>query len=500
VRTHSGRSPSRLRSTEAGFSIVTLLVILALVGGGAWWFFFRTSSQAPTIAFNSTKLTRGDVVQAITATGELQPVLVVDVSSQISGLLTEVLVDFNDRVSQGDVLARIDPATYESRLASAQADLANAEANHRLATLNNERSHSLFARNLIPLQEVDQSDAQLAQAQAQLLTRTSSVNNAKTDLERCTLYAPIDGFVIDRLAEVGKTVAASLNAPTLFTLVNDLRVMEIKAYVSEADIGSVAQEQNVNFTVDAYPDRTFKGKVTQIRNSPQREQSVIVYSTIVSVNNADLRLKPGMTANVSIVTASRENVVRIANSALRLRVPDGVTIIESEQPNAPASTGNEAAEPADPRAQFRALIIEAGGTGEGRPDPEILAKVRELAQARGIELPQRGGAGGGAGGGGGGGAGAGGGGRGGDSERPQRQTPTDNRPTVRTIYTQVPDAATPTLKSIRVRLGISDGSTTEVLGGVEEGEAIVTGLALTLSKADTTQNPFASSQRRGPGR
>ena len=492
MRTPPGPASSRLRSSESGFSIVALLLVVAVVGGAAWWFFFRASAKAPAIAFNSAALTRGDVVQAITATGGLQPVLEVDVSSQISGLLTEVLVDFNDHVKQGDVLARIDPATYESRLASAKADFANAEANFRLATLNNERSHSLFERNLVSRQEVDQSDAQLAQANAQLLTRKSSVTNAETDLERCTLYAPIDGIVIDRLAEVGKTVAASLNAPTLFTLVNDLREMEINAYVSEADIGSIALNQDVNFTVDAYPDRTFRGKVVQIRNSPQREQSVIVYSTIVSVDNSELRLKPGMTANVSIITAARQNVVRVPNSALRVRVPEGVTVIEKEQPNAPAATATESADPADPREQFRALMREAGWDGEGRPDAAIMAKVRQLAQEKGIELPQRGA-------GGPGGGGGGGGNRGGDGPRPQRQAPADNRPTVRTVYREVAGAATPTLESFRVRLGISDGSTTEVLDGVDEGDTIVTGLAISVSNESTTQNPF-SSQRRGPGR
>ncbi len=495
VRSSFRENTSPSRPPQAGFSIFTILVVLALLGGAAWWFFLRPTHDGPAIAFNSAPVSRGDVIQAVTATGDLQPVVEVDVSSQLSGLLTEVLVDFNDRVSAGDVLARIDPATYESRLASARAELANAEANHRLAVLNNDRVHSLFERNLVSRQEVDQSDAQLAQARAQLLTRGSSVTNAETDVARCTLYAPIDGIVIDRLAEVGKTVAASLNAPTLFTIVNDLREMEINAYVSEADIGSIAENQDVNFTVDAYPDRTFRGKVVQIRNSPQREQSVIVYSTIVSVDNSDLRLKPGMTANVSVITAARPGVVRVPNSALRVRVPDGVTIIERDQPNAPApaagATDGEA-DSSDPREQFRALLREAGWSGEGRPDAAIMAKVREIAQEKGIELPQRSG-------GGGPGGGAGRGGRGDDGERPQRQVPTDNRPTVRTLYREVAGAATPTLESFRVRLGITDGSTTEVLSGLEEGDEIVTGLALSVAEGTSTNNPF-TSQRRGPGR
>ena len=499
------RSPFRdhspaLRSTQAGFSILTVIIILALLGGAAWWFFLRPSHNGPIIAFNSSPVSRGNVIQAVTATGDLQPVVEVDVSSQISGLLTEVLVDFNDRVSEGDVLARIDPATFDSRLASARAEFANAEANHRLAVLNNDRVHSLFERNLVSRQEVDQSDAQLAQANAQVLTRGSSVRNAETDVARCTLYAPIDGIVIDRIAEVGKTVAASLNAPTLFTIVNDLREMEINAYVSEADIGSIADDQAVNFTVDAYPDRTFRGKVTQIRNSPQREQSVIVYSTIVNVDNSDLKLKPGMTANVEIVTAAREGVVRVPNSALRVRVPDGVIVIERDQPDQPRSAGGAGGtESSDPRERLRALMREAGWDGEGRPDVAILAKARALAEARGIELPQRTGGGGGGGGGDEGGDGDGGRGFGG-GERGQRQVPADNRPTVRTLYREVADAATPTLESFRVQLGITDGSTTEVISGLEVGDEIVTGLALSIGgSSSSANNPFAAQSRRGGG-
>lgn len=482
----SSRSSANPRRRQSGASLVTLLIALAAVGGLAAWWWLRPDAASAPVSFNTIKVARGDVVQTVTATGDLQPVTTVDVSSQISGLLTEVLVDFNSRVSAGDVLARIDPATYESRLASAKAEYANTAANHRLVKLNNERAHSLFERNLVSRQEVDQSDAQLAQANAQLLTREAAVANAETDLARCTLYAPIDGIVIDRLAEVGKTVAASLNAPTLFTIVNDLAKMEIRAYVSEADIGAVAEGQEVNFTVDAYPSRTFRGRVTQIRNSPLREQSVIVYSTIIAVDNADLRLKPGMTANVSIITAERRGVLRVPNSALRVRVPETVTVLPAPEPAAGESAPAAPTAPADPREQFRALMMEAGWSGEGRPTPDIMQKARDLATARGIELPQRG---------------AGGGGGGGGGNRTPAQVPADNRPTVRTLYATTPaGGGQPTVQAVRVTLGISDGSTTEVIAGLEEGSEIVTGLALATAATSApsgTNNPFASQPRFG---
>ena len=463
-------------SPQRGAATIVVIVLLALISVGAWWWWQgRGSSAESGPRFNTAIVSRGNVTQTITATGDLQPVVEVEVSSQISGLLTEVLVDFNDRVKAGDVMARIDPATYDSRLASARAEFVNAEANQRLAQLNNDRIRSLHERNLVSRQELDQSDAQLAQANAQLLTRKASVANAQTDLERCTIYAPIDGIVIDRLAEVGRTVAASLNAPTLFTLVNDLREMEINAFVSEADIGVVAEKQPVNFTVDAYPDRTFRGIVRQIRNSPLREQSVIVYSTIINVDNSDLKLKPGMTANVSIVVADRQNVLRVPNSALRVRPPESVEIVARAEAATGTPAPTENAPSGDPREQFRELMREAGWNGEGRPDREVMEKARALAQERGIELPQRGG----------------GGNSGGD--RPQRQTPASNQPTVRTLYRLLDSNPTPRLESFKVQLGITDGSTTEVISGLNEGDEIVTGLVLSSGTSTRPTNPFAGN-------
>ncbi|MCF3648345.1 efflux RND transporter periplasmic adaptor subunit [Synoicihabitans lomoniglobus] len=477
--------PSR-RSRETGASLVLIIVVLALVGGAAyWWFYARGGTTGSDLQFRTAAISRGAVTQTITATGELQPVIEVEVSSQISGLVTEVLVDFNDIVKAGDVLARIDPATYQSRLESAQAEFTNSEANHRLASLNNDRVVSLFERKLVSRQELDQAQATLAQANAQLLIRRAAVANAETDLARCTLYAPIDGIVIDRLAEVGKTVAASLNAPTLFTLINDLSEMEINAFVSEADISLVAEGQPVEFTVDAFPNRTFRGLVRQIRNSPQSEQSVVVYSTIIKVDNRELKLKPGMTANVSIVIASRPNVLRVPNSALRVRIPDTITI--NERPDTAAlADATVTAEPADPREQFRALMKEAGWDGEGRPDRGIMVKARALAEQRGVEIPQRGG--------------GGGDGAGGNNARPQRQAPADNRPTVRTLYRVVSTDPTPVLESVKVRLGITDGSTTELLDGLNEGDEIITGLMIVAAGDDTAaNNPFAAPSR-GPRR
>jgi HlyD family secretion protein len=355
------------------------------------------------------------VVQVVTSTGDLQPVVTTDVSSQISGQIIEVRVDYNSKVKQGDILARLDTATYDSRLRQAEAQLANTRANHTLVKLNLDRSKVLFERNLVSQQELDQMEAQFQQANAQLLIQTAAVENAKTDLSRCTIYAPIDGIVIDRLAEVGRTVAASLNAPTLFTIVNDLTKMQIKAAVAEADIGNVEVGQDVTFTVDAFTNRQFRGRVEQLRNLPTTAQNVVTYATIIGVRNDDLRLKPGMTANVSIIVAKREGALKIPNAALRTRIPEGY--LDRTAGCSRACPGRQLPSPARPRQQrerphrdpqeaggtkgggggggggregMRQLMADAGvDFRSGPPSPEALAKLQALAKERGIELPER---------------------------------------------------------------------------------------------------------------
>ena len=289
------------------FGWLFLAVLFAGGAGGAWYVWQHNGEKPPEIT--TVVVTRGPLQQSVTATGGLQPVMSVEISSQVSGLVKEVLVDFNDPVKKGQVLARIDEATYQSKLAQAKAQLVNTEANHALTKANTDRTRSLYARQLVTDQELQQADAQLKQADAQLLIQRATVDNAQIDLDRCTLLSPIDGVVIDRQTEVGKTVAASLNAPLLFLIVNDLTKMQINAGIAEADIGSVAVGQEVTFLVDAFPGRQFRGTVSQIRNAPVTQSNVVTYGAIIAVDNSDpLRpLKPGMTANVSIITARRDS-------------------------------------------------------------------------------------------------------------------------------------------------------------------------------------------------
>lgn len=463
-----------------------LLLVLLTLGGGAYWYWQRTAPPPPAVV--TVQLSRGEVIQSVTSTGDLQPVVTTEVSSQISGQIVEVRVDYNQRVSKGEVLARLDTATYDSRLRQAEAQLANTKANHNLLKLQLERARTLFERNLVSQQELDQAEAQFQQASAQLMIQTASVENAKTDLSRCTIYAPMDGIVIDRIAEVGRTVAASLNAPTLFTIVNDLTKMQIRAAVAEADIGNVRVGQEVNFTVDAHPNRQFRGRVELIRNLPATQQSVVTYATIIGVQNEDLRLKPGMTANVSIIVARRENVVRVPNAALRARVPQEFILAKAPAAgNGAAAKASAPAAPAgDPREQMRQLMADAGvDFRSGPPSPDAMARLRSLAKERGIELPERFGSGGGRGRGG---AGAGSGG---------------GEPTIttRTVYKLAGDTKKPLAEPVSAKFGITDGAFTEAIEGLAEGDTLITSLFVdsgSAASANAPRNPFSSSSGRRP--
>lgn len=474
------------KSNSKGALIITL-VVLATIAGGSWYLWTQKSDKPPE--FNTVKISRGDVIQVVTASGDIQPVISVDVSSQVSGLIKEVLVDYNSPVKQGDVLARLDPATYEQRLKQAEADLQSTVANNTLARINFERVRDLRKKELVSQQELDQSEAQLAQSNAQLLTRQASVEDAKVNLGRCTIYAPIDGLVMSKVAEVGKTVAASLNAPTLFIIANELARMQISAAVAEADIGNVEVGQDVNFTVDAFPNRQFKGKVIQIRNSPKNQQGVVTYECIIEVNNDDMKLKPGMTANVAVVIAQRSGTLKVPNAALRLRVPEELQMPKKQDAAGSAKAGPKTMSDEERRTAMRDIMREAGISPGSPPSPQALAKAQELAKAKGIEVDfSRFGRGGG-----------GGGGRGERGERGggQRSAQSSGAPVSRTVYRLVADnPAKPLLEPLTVKLGITDGISTEVIDGIKEGDQIVTSIIMPNSKGGTSgpggsPNPFS---------
>jgi HlyD family secretion protein len=282
----------------------------------------RRCTSGSTVAYQTAPVTRGPITQAVTATGTLNPVQNVQVGSQVSGNIQKLFADFNSIVKAAQVIAQIDPVVFQANVNQAEGDLANARAALELARLNEARTQALVAKQNSAQSDLDQATANLHQAEANVKIKEGALQKAQADLDHCTITSPIDGIVISRNVDVGQTVAASLQAPVIFTIANDLSKMQIDANVAEADVGGVAVDQDVDFTVDAFPAQTFQGKVVQVRNAPITVQNVVTYDTVIGVSNPDQKLKPGMTANVSIVAAHQDDTLKIPNSALRFRMPD----------------------------------------------------------------------------------------------------------------------------------------------------------------------------------
>jgi HlyD family secretion protein len=457
---------------------VALLVLVGAGFGGWRWYVEQKKDSA--IEYKSATVTTGDIVQAVTANGSLTPVRNVEVGSQISGTLLDVKVDFNDKIKAGQVMAQIDPATYERALGQSDAELANSAAALELSQLNFTRAKDLFGNKLISKSEYDEAKANLSQAEANVKMRQANVDRAKVDLSRTTIYAPIDGIVITRKIEIGQTVAASLNTPTLFVIANDLAKMRIEAAVSEADVGGVTEGQTVNFTVDAFPTRQFSGTVQQVRFAANTNQNVITYTTIVEVNNADLKLRPGMTANASIIIGQRKGVRRIPNAALRFRPPEGAVVRRGDT-NAPAGSPKVEIATSGPFMGLPVPPWQAGGVRRRPTDDERAAYEATLTpeqkqnyQQIMAEMRARFAQGGGS------------GGPGGSGERPRRTEP--EGPRTQTIYVlekkPAPgDDEPPVLKPMTVKLGISDGSYTEVVDGLNDGDVVVTGTVTQVAAA-----------------
>ncbi len=293
---------------------IALGVLLLVLG--IWW--FRRES-AGDVTYRTAEVVKGSLTQAVTATGTLNPVVNVQVGSQISGNVSKLYVDYNSSVKAGQVIAEIDPSIFKAAVTQAQGDLQSAQAGLELAKVNAGRMEDLVKKQTSSQSELDSAVATLHQAQANVMIKQGALDRAKVDLDHCTITSPIDGTVISRSVDVGQTVAASLSAPVIFTIANDLAKMQIDTNVAEADVGVIEKDQQVDFTVDAFPNRTFHGQVVQVRNAPTTVQNVVSYDTVIGVNNADLKLKPGMTANVSIVVAHRDNVLKVSNAALRFQ-------------------------------------------------------------------------------------------------------------------------------------------------------------------------------------
>ncbi|MDD5435613.1 MAG: efflux RND transporter periplasmic adaptor subunit [Nitrospira sp.] len=306
-------------------------IALAVITGVSLFLLFRNNGNE--IKFRTEKVSSGEIRETVTATGTVNAVTTVLVGTQVSGTIKQIYVDFNSPVKNGQMIAEIDPSVVEAQVEQARANLLSAKANLEKAetTLTDtkrtfDRNKELFSRNLIAKGDRDTAEtnyetakAQVNVVKAQIVQAEAALRLSETNLGYTKILSPVDGIVVSRNVDVGQTVAASFQTPTLFTIAQDLTKMQINTNVDEADIGKIRAGQNTEFSVDAYPEITFKGRVFQVRNSPVTIQNVVTYDVIIMVKNPDLKLKPGMTANVSIITGVKNNILKIPNAALRFK-------------------------------------------------------------------------------------------------------------------------------------------------------------------------------------
>jgi HlyD family secretion protein len=317
--------------------------LLVLIVAGAWWW-SRGSTAGKTQAerYKTEAAERGPLTRYVSANGTLNPVILVNVGTQVSGVVKAIHADFNQKVTKGQILAELDPALLNAAMSQSAANVANARAQLTLARANETRIRGLAAQDYASKQELDQAVAARAQAEAQLRLAGAQLSRDQTNLNFSVIRSPVSGTVIDRQVDVGQTVAASFQTPTLFKIGQDLTRMQIDTTVAEADIGSVRLGQAVNFRVDAYPEKEFKGRVRQIRLNAATLQNVVTYDVVVDVANPDLTLLPGMTANARIEVESKPDVLMVPAAALRFRPADAATSADSAKSSGKKKGGGAA--------------------------------------------------------------------------------------------------------------------------------------------------------------
>jgi HlyD family secretion protein len=494
----------KLRGKKFLLGFIGVAAVLAVAGFTYW------GRSAKAEEFLTAKVERGNIRNTVTATGALEAVTTVQVGSQASGTISALYADFNSTVKKGQVIAQLDPSVAEAQVAQARANLEQARAsladarakvlaarstvqnqragvssaNANLAALKAqrddaqsllERQEALASSGLIPQRDIEsartnfraadarytqalaqldqarvseqsassaglaQSQAQVQQAEAQVQQATAALRLAEVNLSHTTIRSPIDGVVVSRDVDVGQTVAASLSAPTLFTIANDLTQMQVMASVDQADIGVVNQSNGVNFTVDAFPGETFKGAIRQVRLNPQNVQNVITYNVVIDVQNPDLKLKPGMTANLTFTVAERANVIKVPNAALRFR-PQGVN---AERPREAA--GNAAGSQAGGQSNDRNAAQQGGARREGARGGNFAPPTAAVLEGQ-----------------------------------------------TRVVWVLGPDKKP---QPRRIKVGITDGSATEVIeGNLSEGETVIVGQNVTGDSRPQTQ-----TGQRAPG-
>ena len=521
------------------------LLVLGAVGGSAYAYFGLRETK-PKFTVTTAAISRGDVVDTVGATGTLQAVTTVQVGTQVSGTIQHLYADFNSLVRRGQVLARLDPSLFATQIEQARANLIRAQADlERLrvslddARTKLARARELSQRQLIPKTELESTEvnvraaeAQIRSSEAQVTQAQASLRQNEVNLEHTVIQAPIDGLVISRSVDVGQTVAASMQAPTLFVLAADLTKMQVIANLDESDVGRIRPGQAVSFRVDAYAADTFNGTVSQVRLEPKVQQNVVTYATVIDVPNNELKLKPGMTANVNIEIAKSANVLRVPNAGLRFRPTNEIYAALGQTPPVPGqghgsdatATGPNGGDPARGRGQSASTSPPAVTNGEngdngngytrgrggerggervgGRMQnlsPEERRLMLERMRARGLDPSA-----------------AGGGGRG--QGRGRGVAPTapqiaraNGATTIDALFGPLPRVesagrvwlyADNQLTPIRVRIGISDGQNTELIEGeLQEGTEVVTNVNTGTETRPAMQNfgPFGQPGRGGPG-
>lgn len=366
---------------------LALIVILSLLAGGAGFAYWRLSDSPSDPPYLTVAATKANVRQVVSSTGTLQAVVTVQVGSQVSGTIDKLSADFNSKVTAGEVIAQLNQDKFKAAVDQARANLLAAQANYTKAKVavvdalrTLERNRELRKKELMAQSDLDAAqtayDAALAQLNvnhAQTAQAQAALTQATVDLNNTVIRSPVAGIVISRNVDVGQTVAASLQAPTLFTIANDLAKMEVHTTVDEADVGNVREGQPVSFTVDAFPARRFRGKVFQVRNAPTIVQNVVTYDAVVRIDNKDLLLKPGMTANVQFLVSEKEDVLTIPNMALRFRLP--------EDKNEAEAALRQDRSRAAPRVGAR-RTSRPGRSGSGAARPGRQAKIYLLKDGR----------------------------------------------------------------------------------------------------------------------
>jgi HlyD family secretion protein len=523
--------------------LVIGVVVLGVIAGAAWWWMHRSDAQATE--YRTAKIERGGLQATVAASGAVNPVALVTVGTQVSGQIRDLLVDFNSEVKAGQLLAQIDPETFEYRVRSAQADVdagraavMTAQANQLAAVTqvsraqvdlteaqrDLDRKQSLVEKGFIAQSEADKAralvntnqealkavqaqvgvaQANVKLAQANVAQRDAALAQARIDLQRTRITSPVNGIVVKRAIERGQTVAASLQAPELFIIAQNLRDMQVEAAIDESDVGRLRTGQKASFTVDAFPGQTFEGEIKQVRKAATNVANVVTYVAVVAFSNADGRLLPGMTANVRVVTDQRESVLKVPNAALRMRIagvepaaaaPAGAASASTPAPAlapAPSASGN-----GGPGSEFRNRVVAELGLDAGQiaKVDDIYAGARpKFAELRGLAPEERG------------------------KERERITNAIRARigdlltPEQKTKYAVlVAEASTRTStrgriyvldeqgkpKAYNVRLGVTDGSTTELMVSpsgpdaaiLKEGAEVITGVQSQAAKAPANKS------------